>query len=466
MTLLEYAGTIDEPRIAWIARIRSAARLTAIAACMTFAVLGQAEAFAAKQPDLRERYATLEQRYRAAERSGADVKQLDPLIDEIAQAKRREDASKLAPLLDQLDAELSRLEAGTPDTFSGSGTTAGMADLGSVAACPSAGAATADRAWTGEHTLAQAVGGRQAYADLLRFRAADGLVADNGAAARNIGTFSDVAAQRDALWVLLRGVREKSQSRVDLAVLAMEYAFDRQDPAGYFENGRGVDPRTAVGADAFFLQAFARVFLIVRDSAYCAGHLDRLSALLPRLQLAMNWLGTDSNTAELFRQDQQTANRLLFDANAFLLNGMLLGDDQLVATGERFLEAALALQAADGAFGEHGGSDTSYQAVSLLNLTVLHSYLSLSPLRDRIYEAVARGAGWESMRIRADGRVAVEDNTRTGLGQEEFLGKEKEVNYPEVALALYYASGLLKEPALSTQADHVVAYMLKARGYQ
>ena len=45
---------------------------------------------------------------------------------------------------------------------------------------------------------------------------------------------------------------------------------------------------------------------------------------------------------------------------------------------------------------------------------------------------------WELRRIGADGRIDVTGNTRTGLGQERWMGHEKDVNQSEVTFCLLY----------------------------
>ena len=58
---------------------------------------------------------------------------------------------------------------------------------------------------------------------------------------------------------------------------------------------------------------------------------------------------------------------------------------------------------------------------------------------DRKWEAAANAAvRWELGRIRADGQVDVTGNTRTGLGQERWMGHPKEVDLSEITLCLLY----------------------------
>jgi hypothetical protein len=237
----------------------------------------------------------------------------------------------------------------------------------------------------------------------------------------------------------------------------MEYAFRNQAPAGNFNNAQGASAEKAAGVDAFFLQAFGRISLLVNHSEFRDPYGTQLEALRPKLALAMRWLA--ANTAELNRQDRLATNRLFFDAVAFDLNGKILEDSALRKIGAGFVESGLANQSADGAFNEHNGSDSSYQAVSMLNITGLIAYADDPAYRSRLEDALKRAAAWEKTRIRADGLVAVEGNSRTGLGQEEFMGRLKDVNYPEVALALLYASIITGDSALKAQGEAVTSHV-------
>ncbi len=116
----------------------------------------------------------------------------------------------------------------------------------------------------------------------------------------------------------------------------------------------------------------------------------------------------------------------------------------------------------NGVFLEHGGYDSSYQAVNILNLMLAYMNIGDSPsLKNKLYTAVQKGVEWELSKIKSDGEVSVEGNTRTGKKQEKLFGKYKEVNYAEVALALYYWGGISGDVQSIIKADRVVAYLEK-----
>jgi hypothetical protein len=199
------------------------------------------------------------------------------------------------------------------------------------------------------------------------------------------------------------------------------------------------------------------MYLLIAESPFSARFLPPLDALKPQLIRAMTWLA--ASRAELTRQDRHATNRLFFDALAFMLNGEILGDPSLRTIGESFTEAGLGNQRDDGTYNEHNGFDTSYQAVSILNVAGLLAYAPTPRLKARLAESLRRAIAWERARVSADGRIEVQGNARTGLGQEQFLGKAKDVNYAEVALAFLYAAIIEGEPRLERQGESIARYL-------
>ena len=85
-------------------------------------------------------------------------------------------------------------------------------------------------------------------------------------------------------------------------------------------------------------------------------------------------------------------------------------------------------------FLEKGGHDSSYQAVAALKLQVWVLHFP----DQKLEAAIDRAVRWELGRVGPDGQVDVAGNTRTGLGQEQWMGHEKGVNYSEVTACLLY----------------------------
>lgn len=317
----------------------------------------------------------------------------------------------------------------------------------------------------GEKGLIEHAGVSGNYRKLSKAHAA-GLPDRDGAIGRNRKAFSDVAAQRGALWLLPDCIINKNlngSKNFDTAIRAMEYGFKHQTSDGYFENGLGASPVKAIEADAFFLQAYARIALMIEDSPYRKEFEPRLEQLKPRLILAMKWLS--ENAQELHKQDHKAVNRLWFDALAFRLNGFYLNDQHLLTISRKFIDEALKGQRPDGSFNEHNGSDNSYQAVSMLNIAILLSYEKDPAVAKALKASLVRAADWELPHIDANGMIDPKGNSRTGLNQETFFGKPKEINDEEVAQALLYTSYFADSPELSTKADKIIAALLERAGY-
>jgi hypothetical protein len=394
---------------------------------------------------LKEQYTRLEARYKQLRKQGVDLSEAEKLIPAIKEAKENKDYKAIEDLLNRFEKCLDRAAGPAP----------------APAPAP-AEAAPAKASGDREADAIMTLGREDArFRGLLTALGSARHAGEDGAVGRNRRGFVEVAAQREALWVLRNALVTRDEALFDRTALAMEYGFRHQQADGHFANGLQLPAVKTLEADSFFLQSYANACLLTAAGGRPAARAQqRLAALKPRAQLGMAWLR--QSAFELERQGRNTPNRLLFDALAFTLNGIVLEDAALERTGHNFARKALAAQRGDGAFLEHGGPDSSYQAVCSLNLALLWFHARDDRLREQVREALVAAAAWERTRVRASGEVMTAGNTRTGRGQESFLGKPKDVNYPEVALALYYASVIGKDAQWARAADSVVTFA--ARG--
>ncbi len=247
----------------------------------------------------------------------------------------------------------------------------------------------------------------------------------NGFVGHNHSGFKGSAFQRGATLTLAIAAARGDRKRAEDCWRAVEATFARQKEAGHFG-----DPPTSV---AFWLCELCRSLLVVQQSPLAKDYQDRIANLLPKLRKAADWLATQQ--AALIKADGDTPNRLLFSAEAFGFAGILLQDEKLVAAGKDFLNRSLKLyRDEDGVFLEHGGGDSSYQAVNLLRLQEIVIHFP----DPKLEAAIRQGMKWELARIAADGTVSTEGNTRVRPGGEKFMGTEKQVNVGEITLALLY----------------------------
>jgi hypothetical protein len=269
-------------------------------------------------------------------------------------------------------------------------------------------------------------------ADLLRYTGgarpnADGLVGHNQEG------FRSPAFQCGAMHSMIRAVVRRDRQAIDEGWRAIAAAFREQTEPGGF--GRPGAPHGGPSAAAFWLAELDQAVLVLQQSDLAAKYQDRIDAMKPKILRAARWLAEPRHQQRLQRDDADAPNRLLFDALAYGLSGVLGNDDSLKQTGRRFVDLAMGRRRqSDGVFLEKGGADSSYQATATLKLQVWTLYFPDKKLDSAVEQAVR----WELGRIGPDGQVSVAGNTRTGLGQEQWQGHDKDVNLSEVTLCLLY----------------------------
>jgi hypothetical protein len=254
-----------------------------------------------------------------------------------------------------------------------------------------------------------------------------------GMVSYNRDGFKSPEFQRGAMHYMIRAIVRGDAAAVDEAWRAIDVVFQLQTDEGGFS--RIGAPRGGPSAAAMWLAQLTQAILVLRESNLDPQYKERIEQLTPKIHRAAQWLAQKKYQERLERDDAQTPNRLLFDALAFGLSGVLADDAELKQVGRHFVDLAMKLyRPEDGVFLEKGGADSSYQAVATMNLEVWLIYFP-----DKNLEAAAdRAAHWEVGRVLPDGQVEIAGNTRTGLGQERWMGHEKDVNLSEVTLCLLY----------------------------
>jgi hypothetical protein len=210
-------------------------------------------------------------------------------------------------------------------------------------------------------------------------------------------------------------------------------------------------PDKASGA-AFFLADACPALIALRSrvDADAIGDATRQAKVVAAIDRGLRWLTLQAS--ELERVDRAAPNRLLYDALAYHSCGVLTGNADAQNLSRRFVALALSQTRSDGVFIEKGGSDTTYQAVSVrLALDLLLTGYQAEDAR-QLNMAWQSGAIWLGNRIMADGRIDSTGNTRTCKGGESFLGTEKKVWPPGVYGALIYAAELMPNDGLKSAA--------------
>jgi hypothetical protein len=268
--------------------------------------------------------------------------------------------------------------------------------------------------------------------DLLRYTGGARPNAD-GMASYNKDGFRSPEFQSGAMHYLVRAIVRRDERCTAEGWSAIDATFRYQNEQGGF--GQKGAPHGGPSAAAFWLAELDQAVLVLGESELGPKYKEQIDLLRPKIHKAARWLALPSNRAYLKREDADAPNRLLFDALAYGLSGVLCNDDELKQIGRRFVDLAMAqYRASDGVFLEKGGWDSSYQAVAALKLQVWTLYFPDKKLQ----AAVDRAIRWELGRIGPEGEVNVAGNTRTGLGQEQWMGHAKGVNLSEVTLCLLY----------------------------
>jgi hypothetical protein len=272
----------------------------------------------------------------------------------------------------------------------------------------------------------------------------------NGALGKNLDGYFHVRFQLDIGFLASYAVHFKNESALENFILASEYSFNKQQSAGDFElvipaNLQYLGPPSAsdlASGTSFFLSALGSPLVLLNQSPWFTSRPSdnlkkRLRDLMPKFQLALNFLKTQKEI--LKKYDNDAPNRLLFDALAFYAMGLYLNDAEAKSFGIEFIELALAKQDDAGFFIEGGGFDSSYNGVSTRLGLVL---LGLVPVLEKVYpslqKAVSCSVQWQVSRILASGEISLQGNTRVYPGGEEFLGTEKQIAWIDTLLAFYF----------------------------
>jgi hypothetical protein len=268
--------------------------------------------------------------------------------------------------------------------------------------------------------------------DLLRYTGGARPDAD-GMVGYNKDGFKSPEFQGGAMHYMVRAVVRRDQRCIDEGWRAIDATFLHQtDNGGFSREGA---PSGGPSALAFWLADLNQAVLVLRESELGPKDKERIEQLVPKILKAARWLALPRYRERLERDDAEAPNRLLFDALAYGLSGVVTGDDELKQLGRKFVDLAMKqYRKSDGVFLEKGGHDSSYQAVAALNLQVWTLYFP----DKKLDEAIDKAVHWERHRVGADGRIDVTGNTRTGPGQEHWMGREKGVNESEVTLCLLY----------------------------
>jgi len=276
---------------------------------------------------------------------------------------------------------------------------------------------------------------------------------------RGQGRWIEAGSQRGSCRAVIAAVVAGDLARADRAWKGVEVTFEHQrDDGGFVATERPSGGSSASGGAAvetayFFLQELGRAILVIRQSPHEAHFHDRIRAIEPKLRRACDFIAAGEST--ILPKSRKAVNRVFIAAKAFGTCGRVLNDESLVATSRRLVTEALLQRDEEGIFLEHGGRDSSYNAVTLLFAQVLALHVPMPELD----EALKKAARWQISRILDSGEVDTRGNTRTGVGKEPgYNGQPKGINHNEVILALALHGIVHRNPQALDAAGRVMAW--------
>lgn len=265
-------------------------------------------------------------------------------------------------------------------------------------------------------------------------------------------------------------VDAQNSTALEMAVRAIEYSFNYQKPDGDFQlvvpadliNTGTVTAGDKISGIAFFCSALGSGLLALQENPGYQAQMaakKRIEILMPKYNLTLDHL--KSNTLLLKQIDADAPNRLFFDALAFYSMGKYLNDRDAMNTAIEFVHLALAKKAPEGYFREGSGYDSSYQGVGIAIGFRLLSILQYDdPIRQLLYDNLACATRWEMTRIKPSGEISTEGNSRVFTGGETFLGKEKQVAYSSVMVALWNMYNYSGKEEYNEMANKVLTFYL------
>ena len=275
-----------------------------------------------------------------------------------------------------------------------------------------------------------------------------------GALDRNKTAYFHVRFQMGISPLADYAVDAQNSTALEMVVRAIEYSFKYQMADGDFQlvippdliNTAVATEGDKVSGIAFFYSALGSGLLALQENSGYQAQLSskqRIEILIPQYQLTLNFL---KSKATILKQiDANAPNRLLLDALAFYSMGQYLNDKNAMSIGIDFANLALAKKQPEGYFLEGTGYDSSYQGVGIaIGFRLLSVLKSDEPIRQILYNNLACATRWEMTRLKPNGEINTQGNSRVYAGGETFLGKEKQVAYTSVIVALwnmYYYSG-------------------------
>lgn len=252
--------------------------------------------------------------------------------------------------------------------------------------------------------------------------------------------------QRRAMDLLLCGIALGNDTDLADGWRALEATYQRQDPTGGF--GKGTN-NSEVESMSFFMSWSNHALWVLMNSPQSVAYKDKLVALLPKIERAMERLMAADALAALTKANLHSPNRSLIIANAYGFGALVLAKHSAKTKVESYRQRGKfwidnvfvkdkLFRSSDGVFTEAGGYDTSYHAVA--HLLFQHYQLAFpTDVEEGLAKSLMAGH-WLMKRITADGTIDCTYNRRSGPGNAS--GDKKGSDTGTIAQCLMYWSAI------------------------
>jgi len=81
-------------------------------------------------------------------------------------------------------------------------------------------------------------------------------------------------------------------------------------------------------------------------------------------------------------------------------------------------------------------------------------------LKGRLWDCLSCAADWQKSRTLESGEISTEGNTRVYSGGEDFLGREKDVDWVDTMVGFFMMGYYSSEPSYESTAEEILDFYL------
>lgn len=243
---------------------------------------------------------------------------------------------------------------------------------------------------------------------------------------------------------------DEDPSLVRLGLSMFHFGLSRESADGLFPGSVWPFHGTAM-----FLSEATPALIVLQHSALAGQFRFEVDWEIDRMRrAAYAMVGTVGGPGNL---DDYTKNHRWFEAAIALgAVGLLAHDRTLQGWSAVYAWHGVHMARPDGIMPEDGGHDTGYQALGMVNATRYLELLATGNLRSALRGVLSRGEDWLLSRIRPNGSINQQGDTRSvGCQERDPLGHCKTAMYDPVYSSLAHWAAYTGESRFATAARHV-----------